>query len=48
MQHIYAPGYLVEYLYKKYPVYAYKFEGNCYDVGTFDSLNLVREKYNKK
>ena len=43
-----APGYLVEYLYKKYPVYAYKFEGNCYDVGTFDSLNLVREKYNKK
>ena len=30
------------------PVYAYKFEGNCYDVGTFDSLNLVREKYNKK
>lgn len=43
-----APGYLVEYLYKKHPVYAYKFEGNCYDVGTFESLDLVREKYNKK
>lgn len=42
-----APGYLVEYLYKKYPVYGYKFLGNCYDVGTLESLNLVRQKYNK-
>ena len=43
-----APGYLVEYLYKKYPVYGYKFNGNCYDVGTFDSLDIVREKYKKQ
>ena len=41
-----APGYLVEYLYKKYPVYGYKFDGNCYDVGTFESLDIVRKKYN--
>lgn len=43
-----APGYFVEYLYKIEPVYAYHFDGNCYDVGTHESLKMVRESYNKK
>lgn len=42
-----APGYFVAYLYKKMPVYAYKFLGNCYDVGTHESLKEVRCKYRK-
>lgn len=43
-----APGYLVEYLYKMMPVYAYRFKGNCYDVGTHESLAEVRKIYTKK
>ena len=42
-----APGYLPEYLYKKMAVYAYLFEGNCYDVGTHEALKEVRDLYNK-
>jgi glucose-1-phosphate thymidylyltransferase len=41
-----APGYLVEYLYKRLPFYAYVFKGECYDVGTHESLKEVREIYN--
>ncbi|MDD3392920.1 MAG: nucleotidyltransferase family protein [Bacilli bacterium] len=40
-------GSLLEYLHKKTPVHAYVFEGNCYDVGTIDSLNEVRKLYNE-
>ncbi len=43
-----APGYFVEYLYKKMPVYAYRFEGECYDVGTHEALDQVRKIYQKK
>ncbi len=42
-----APGYFVEYLYKKEPVYVYQFQGECYDVGTHESLKEVRELYRK-
>ena len=42
-----APGYFLEYVVKHHDTYAYKFIGNCYDVGTHDSLKLVRELYNK-
>lgn len=40
-----APGYLVEYLYKRTPVYVYSFQGDCFDVGTHESLKEVRELY---
>lgn len=43
-----APGNFVAYLYKKMPVYAYVFKGECYDVGTHDSLAYVNELYSKK
>lgn len=43
-----APGYFVEYLYHKVPVYVYRFNGNCFDVGTVESLQEVRTLYLKK
>jgi len=43
-----APGHLIEYFYKKMPVYSYLFEGNCYDVGTHESLAEVRKLYSEK
>lgn len=42
-----APGYLVEYLYKRMPIYAYRFHGDCFDVGTKEALQQVRELYCK-
>lgn len=42
-----APGYLVEYLYKHMPVYAYLFHGSCFDVGTLKTLEDVRALYRK-
>ncbi len=41
-----APGYLVEWLYKRQPVYSYCIDGNCFDVGTFETLDEVRNLYN--
>lgn len=43
-----APGYFVEYLYQKMPVYVYCFNGNCYDVGTLEALQEVKTLYLKK
>lgn len=43
-----APGYLVQYLYDKVDVYAYKFVGNCFDVGTHEALEEVNKIYNIK
>jgi len=43
-----APGYLVSYLYKKMPFYAYKFTGHCYDIGTHRALDEVRRLYRKE
>jgi glucose-1-phosphate thymidylyltransferase len=40
-----APGYFLEYVVRNYPTYAYKFLGECYDVGTHESLNEVRTLY---
>ena len=39
-----APGNFPAWLYKRKPVYFYKFQGECYDIGTID----VYEKLNKK
>jgi len=43
-----APGNFVAYLHKKMPVYAFAFEGECYDVGTHESLALVNDIYKNK
>lgn len=43
-----APGNFVAYLHKKLPTYAYAFTGECYDVGTHESLAYVNELYSKK
>lgn len=43
-----APGNFVAYLHKKMPTYAYAFDGECYDVGTHESLAYVNELYGKK
>lgn len=43
-----APGNFIAYLYKKMPVYAYEFTGECYDVGTHDNLAMVNKIYSNK
>lgn len=43
-----APGRFVSYLYDKEQVSAFKFEGECYDVGTHAALAEVNEIYSKK
>ena len=40
-----APGNFPAWLYKKQEVYAYTFEGECYDVGTPESYHEVCEMY---
>ena len=43
-----APGYFLEWLYKRKEVYAYTFEGECYDIGTPESYRSVCEEYEGK
>ena len=43
-----APGNFPQYLYKKENVYIYKFNGECYDVGTHETLKEVNDLYSKK
>lgn len=38
-----APGFFPSWLYKQKSVYAYKFEGECYDIGTPESYKEVNE-----
>lgn len=40
-----APGYFVEWLYRQKAVYAYKFSGECYDIGTKQSYESVKDLY---
>ena len=40
-----APGYFLQWLHKKKPVYAYVMNGECYDVGTLKALEEVRSIY---
>lgn len=40
-----APGFFPSWLYTRKPVYAYKFQGECYDIGTHDSYRDVCEKF---
>lgn len=40
-----APGFFPSWLYQRKTVYAYKFIGECYDIGTHDSYREVCEKF---
>lgn len=40
-----APGYFLQWLHKKKPVYGYVMNGECYDVGTLKALEEVRTIY---
>lgn len=40
-----APGFFPSWLYQKKPVYAYKFQGECYDIGTHESYREVCGKF---
>lgn len=42
-----APGYFVAWLYKKKAVMAYTMQGDCYDIGTKYSYDLVQSIYKK-
>lgn len=43
-----APGFFPSWLYKKKDVYAYKFEGECYDIGTPKSYEEVNNIFLNK
>lgn len=43
-----APGNFPSWLYTRKPVFAYSFEGECYDIGTFEVYNKLNEKLSKK
>lgn len=40
-----APGFFLQWLHKKKPVYGYVMDGECYDIGTFKALDEVRAIY---
>lgn len=43
-----APGNFPAWLYKRKPVYAYSFEGECYDIGTIDVYNKLNNELSNK
>jgi glucose-1-phosphate thymidylyltransferase len=43
-----APGYFLQWLYTKKNVRVYEFDGEFYDIGTINSLQSVRNKFNDK
>ena len=43
-----APGFFPSWLYKQKTVHAYKFEGECYDIGTPKSYKEVDEIFSQK
>ena len=40
-----APGFFPSWLYKQKPVMAHLFEGECYDIGTFESYEEVQKNF---
>ena len=40
-----SPGYFIEWLYKIKDVMAYKIEGECYDIGTFESYEEAQSLF---
>jgi len=43
-----APGFLPSWLCTKKDVYAYEFKGECYDIGTHEAYNEIRELFKDK
>ena len=43
-----APGNFPSWLYTRKPVFAYPFQGECYDIGTIEVYNSLNEKLSKK
>lgn len=43
-----APGNFPAWLYKRKPVYAYSFEGECYDIGTIAVYNKLNNELSNK
>ena len=43
-----APGYFIEWLYRKVDVYAFIFSGYWFDIGDFKSLELANKVFKKK
>lgn len=43
-----APGNFIAWLHKRKPVYCYRFEGECYDIGTKEMYNELNERFSKK
>ena len=40
-----APGFFLQWLYKKKDVYLYKINGECYDIGTPEAYDEVQKKF---
>ena len=40
-----APGFFLQWLYKKQDVYIYKINGECYDIGTPEAYDQVQNKF---
>lgn len=40
-----APGHFLEYLYKFKNVYGYKFSGDCFDIGTLEAYENVKDTF---
>ena len=43
-----SPGYFVQWLYKIKDVMAYKIDGECYDIGTFESYEEAQNLFGKR
>lgn len=43
-----APGNFPSWLYKKLPVYAYKAQGDCIDIGTLENYEKTKKEYENK
>lgn len=39
-----APGYFIDWLYTKQTIYAYFFNGNCYDIGDVDTYKMLAKE----
>lgn len=42
-----APGYFPAWLCEKKNIYAYKFNGNCYDIGTHEAYEKIQKEFYK-
>lgn len=43
-----APGNFVSWLYKKKPVHAFRFEGECHDIGSIEVYNELNERFKER